>query len=739
MVINLSKCVFGASKVRYLGYLLNEKGTKPLPDRVTAVLNYEKPSNVSQLRRFLGMLNFYRQSLKHAAEIQAPLHKYLIGSTKKDLRPIEWTPEAETAFDQCKQQLANATLLHYPLMNAKLCLQCDASNLAMGAVLEQWNNGTWEALGFFSKKFNDAQRNYSTYDRELLAIYNGIKFFRHMVEGRPLKIKTDHKPLTFAFDQKPEKASPRQLRQLDFISQFSTDIVYIAGENNVTADALSRISEIEMPVLFTTEDLSDAQKYDEELQDLLKSNSSLNMRKLPMTNSDTYLYCDISTDEIRPYIPKNLRQKIFDLTHGFSHPNGRVTQKLISKKFVWPGMNKDIKEWARSCLACQRLKIGRHVKLVPEHIPTPNSRFTHVHLDIVGPLNYSQGYSYILTMIDRFTRWPEAVPIKNITAEAIVNIFYETWVSRFGAPRFIITDRGSQFESILFRAFTQLIGCQRTRTTAYHPAANGLVERWHRAMKAALMCLNTKDWVKILPTVLLGLRTSIKEDLGTTAAELVYGSPLRIPGEFFLHDETPSNPQTFVEHLKEQMRQVCPRPTAHHNKPRIFTHKDLYSCTHVFLRIDRTRKPLEPPFEGPYRVINRPSNKVFTLEIQGKAVTVSVERVKPAHLEVATSNPEKPKCSSGLTPDILLQPKKQTKMESNEKTPGKDDAPHLTKHGATRTFPTPTTRTPVKPRTEDQAMKTSNLTPTKPSILRRYHGPKFGHTRKVTFAIATGT
>ena len=150
-----------------------------------------------------------------------------------------------------------------------------------------------------------------------------------MVEGRPLKIKTDHNSLTFAFDHKPEKASSRQLRQLDFISQFLTDIVFIAGENNVTADALSRISEIEMTVLFTTEDLSDAQKYDEELQDLLKSNSSLKMRKLMMTNSDTYLYCDVSTDEIRSNIPKNLRRKIFDLTHGLSHSSGRVTQKLI--------------------------------------------------------------------------------------------------------------------------------------------------------------------------------------------------------------------------------------------------------------------------------------------------------------------------------------------------------------------------------------------------------------------------
>lgn len=135
-------------------------------------------------------------------------------------------------------------LLVHPRKNAVLAVKTDASLTAMSAVLEQYHEGTWEPLGFFSKKFSLAQRNYSTYDRELQAIYSSFKYFRALVEGRRVLIKTDHKPLTYAFLQKSSKVSPRQLRQLDFIGQLSTEIIYIKGDNNTVADALSRVRSI---------------------------------------------------------------------------------------------------------------------------------------------------------------------------------------------------------------------------------------------------------------------------------------------------------------------------------------------------------------------------------------------------------------------------------------------------------------------------------------------------------------
>ena len=330
ITINVSKCVLGASTVRYLGYALDRDGTRPLADRVSALLDLDKPKDVSEMRRFLGVTNFYRRFIRNAAKTQAPLNAYLAGAKKKDKRPIEWTPETEAAFTTCKTQLANAALLAHPLDNAPLALQTDASDTAMGAVLEQFAEGKWEPLGFDSKKFSSAQAKYSTYDRELPAIFSSLKFFRFLVDGRELLIRTDHKPLTYAFNQKSDKASPRQQRQLDFIGQFTTRIYHVNGEDNVVADALSRVNSIDMPVITTTQDIARAQQADEELRELLTSDNSLTLKKLRIDNTDTAIYCDISTEEIRPYVPKTLRKAIFDTVHNLSHPSGRVTKNSCS-------------------------------------------------------------------------------------------------------------------------------------------------------------------------------------------------------------------------------------------------------------------------------------------------------------------------------------------------------------------------------------------------------------------------
>lgn len=142
------------------------------------------------------------------------------------------------------------------------------------------------------------------------------------------------------------------------------------------------------------------------------------------------------------------------MSHGLSYPGVRVTRQLITRRYIWPSINKDITNWVKTCLACQRAKIQRHNRNVPEHIKMPDTRFYHVHIAIIGPLPVSQGYRYCLTAIDRFIRWPEAIPMSDISANIIATTFYTSWVARFGAPAVITSDRGSQFESTLFQALT---------------------------------------------------------------------------------------------------------------------------------------------------------------------------------------------------------------------------------------------------------------------------------------------
>lgn len=410
-----------------------------------------------------------------------------------------WTPELRNIFQEVKQHLINAALLAHSDVNAQMSLQTDASNTALGAVLQQKVDGLLQPLSFLSKKLTPTQRNCSTYDKELLAIFTAIKHFRFMLKGRQFHVLTDYKPLISALKKKAEQMSPRQIRQLSFISEFTTDIRHVAGIDNGVADALSRLDTIAMPVKLDMQEIALEQSNDPDLQQLLQTKTSLTLQKFTLIDTANVIYCETSTEEIRPYIPKSLRRRVFDLVHLLSHPSGRSTLQQIAQKFVWPSMSKDVKEWSRTCLASQRSKIHRHNHLPPDKIIVPDTKFEHVHLDIVGPLPPSKGHRFILTMIDRFTRWPEAVSIEDTTVDTVAKTFFTHWISRFGSPRLITTDQGTQFEAQFFSALASLVGTERYRTTAYHPESNGIIERWHRSLKTALTCHGSENWIDVLP------------------------------------------------------------------------------------------------------------------------------------------------------------------------------------------------------------------------------------------------
>jgi cleavage and polyadenylation specificity factor subunit 1 len=210
------------------------------------------------------MVNFYRRFLPGAASIHAPLNDLLQGNAK-GRAPITWNPASDAAFEECKDALARAALLAHPKPDAPLAIFTDASDFAIGAVLQQHINGAWQPLEFFSKKLSPAESKYSAFDRELLAMYRAVRHVRHMVEAREFRIYTDHKPVTFAYNIKPTQlSSPRQCRHLDYISQFTTDIRHVAGADNVVADALSRIEEVNSPMDYQA--LAVAQQRDQELR-----------------------------------------------------------------------------------------------------------------------------------------------------------------------------------------------------------------------------------------------------------------------------------------------------------------------------------------------------------------------------------------------------------------------------------------------------------------------------------------
>ena len=489
VIINPQKCTFGAECLDFLGHHIDHRGITPLEDKVQAIRNFPQPPSNRKLCEFIGLVNFYHRFLPHCADLMHPLHALLSSTTKTEQLP--WTDDTIAAFNATKDALANATLLSYPKPAAPTCLVMDASDTAVGAVLQQYINSAWHPISFFSKKMKPAETRYSTFDRELLAIYLAIKHFRHFLEGHYFHILTDHKPLTHALNTRSDRHSPRQARQLDYISQFTSVIRHVHGVDNVVADALSRIETNALlsgtPPVLDFDAIAMAQQEDQQIHALQSSpSSSLQIQPMPLLPSGSSILCDTSTGTPRPLIPLSWRRTVFDSLHSLSHPGIRATQRLLTSRYVRPGINADVRRWACSCIQCQRTKVHRHTVSPLHSFPKPDARFDTVHIHLVGPLPPSQGYTCLLACVDRFTRWPEAIPLTGITAEDVAKAFIQGWVSRFGTPSTIITDRGRQFQSNLWTALTTLLGSKRARTTSYHPQANGLVERFHRQLKAAL-------------------------------------------------------------------------------------------------------------------------------------------------------------------------------------------------------------------------------------------------------------
>ena len=279
-------------------------------------------------------------------------------------------------------------------------------------------------------------------------------------------------------------------------------------KDNLVADTLSRanIDSIQLGIDYCG--MAADQRDDPEVQALRTATSSLQVEDIPFGVQGVTLLCDTSTGHARPIVPAGWRRQVFDLVHGLSHPSVQATRKLIASKFIWNGLQKQVGNWAKACIPCQTSKIQRHIKAPLDKFTVPHCRFDHIHVDLVGPLPPSNGFTHFLTVVDRFSRWPEAIPLTEAQTAAAVcaQVLVAYWIARFGIPVNMSSDRGPQFTSQLWSSVAQLLGTQLHHTTAYHPQSNDLVERFHRHLKAALRAgLTGPNWSNELPWVLLGI------------------------------------------------------------------------------------------------------------------------------------------------------------------------------------------------------------------------------------------
>jgi hypothetical protein len=497
----LSKCQFGSSEIEFLGHVIGADGIKPMQDKVTAIENWTAPTNVSEVRSFLGLTGYYRRFVRGYAAIALPLNQL----TKNSV-PFCWTNEAQTAFDALKKAVSTAPVLAMPNVDLPFLVTTDASNFAIGAVLSQEKGDGEHPVAFMSKTLSETEKKYGAYDKEMLAILESIRLWRPYLSYEKFIVMTDHAPLTRLFKQKG--LTPRQTRWIDTLSSYTFDIVYKPGKTNVVADALSRRQE----ALHTAVSSTSAAKftsriltgYDEDdyftgVKSILLDGGSARTfaaRKILRQfriDEDGLVY-EIRDTEPRLCIPKDgsLRLEIMRDNHDSKiagHLGVEKTIDAIKRKFYWPRLARTVKAYVLSCDACQRNKPQqRRPAGLLQPLPVPKGRWEDVAMDYIVQLPRTpRGYDAILVVVDRLTKRAHFIATRtNVTAVETAQLFVDNIFRLHGLPRTILTDRDSRFVGHFWRSLFNLLDVKLTPSTAFHPQTDGQTERTNRILEQML-------------------------------------------------------------------------------------------------------------------------------------------------------------------------------------------------------------------------------------------------------------
>ena len=385
------KCYFMQTRIPYLGFFLSENGIEADPRKVQAIQEWQQPRTVQQVRSFLGVTGFYRIFIQGYANIARPLTEL----TKNDT-PFEWTETCTEAFQKLKDCLTTAPVLKLPDFSKTFTVTCDASNIAIGAVVSQDQH----PIAFFSQKLKGAELNYPTHDKELLAIKRALEQWRHILQGqRKFNIFTDNSAITFMNSTAQLKG--RQARWAEFFSDFNFNISHKPGKENVVADGLSRkfnlISEI------------DPSNWLEKVKELSKK---LPTEGLEIRDGLLYKNDRIFIPRYRDVIRIILQEKHDNPLGG--HFGIAKTVEAVKRTYYWDKIRKDVEDYIQSCDFCQRYKANKQKPFgLLQPIPPPKERFHTYSMDFIGPLlKTKDGYDGMLTIVEMLTKFTILEPIK---------------------------------------------------------------------------------------------------------------------------------------------------------------------------------------------------------------------------------------------------------------------------------------------------------------------------------------
>lgn len=508
--ISAEKSRFCMSKLVFLGYVIDGNGTQADPEKVQPIVEYPQPKNVRDVRRVLGMANWYRRFIKNFSSISAPISNLIRKSKEK----FEWNEEAQAAFGQLKLALVSAPILALPNFDLPFQIECDASDLGIGAVLTQVQNGEERVIAYMSAKLNSAQRKYFATEKECLAVLTAIEKFRQYIEGAKFTVISDHASLQWL--QNLRDPAGRLARWALRLQAYDYEIRHRKGHQMVVPDALSRAVEmLQAHQLTNTADgeyiaLRAAIENSPDDHTDLRVDGNLILKNVGK-KSDTI------DDAWRLYVPTDFRRAALLECHDeplASHGGFMKTMYRLRRLYYWPKMQQEVMQYVRECDICRATKPTNMCQRFPMgKYRDPERPFKIIAIDYIGPLVRSKHqHKHLLVVVDTFSKFVLLKPLRSATADATIEFLKNEVFLKFGVPAILISDNGSQLKSSMFAEFLNKYGVKHWRTASYHPQANA-TEAANKSIVNAIRAYiknrsSQRDWDSHLAEINCALNTA---------------------------------------------------------------------------------------------------------------------------------------------------------------------------------------------------------------------------------------
>lgn len=588
LTINFEKCQFCRASLRYLGYIVDGNGLHTDPKKIEAIQNYPRPTNATEVKRFIGLASWYRRFIKDFATIASPIHDVAAGIKKG--KPISWTPEAESAFVELKARLSTSPVLATPKFDRPFAIHCDASLTGIGAVLCQGNEEA--PIAYASRKLSQSERGYTTTERECLAVVFGVEKFRAYVEGSKFTVITDHSSLIWLLRQQnlPDMLNRWSVR----LAPYTFDVVHRKGSSNVVPDALSRAYEndskpnkrekrihtnkAEDPVKPQTAQkvavldcipTSDDLWYNMMVEKIKSDPSSLPEWRI----KDHQLYIRFRPKSgqtggftLKKVVPESAREAVLHECHDkptAAHLGIKKTKERVIQRYFWPSVSHDVVDYVRNCRTCRESKAangkkqGLHGKY--KEVTTP---FQMISLDFIGTVTASSKQNTVILVItDWFTKYVSCFALRRATAAKVVQILEEQIFLTYGVPEIIVMDNGKQFSGKELDRLLKEYDVRKVWFNSYYHPQNNFTERYNQTLGNCLRTYakdNQRKWDVNLPKIQLALRTAVHEVTGYTPFFLNFGREYISSGnEYHELRENPSEETRNYSEFLTEFKQIA--------------------------------------------------------------------------------------------------------------------------------------------------------------------------------------